>query len=218
MNTNNTNPQPIYAQPITDKSQKSKGYAVIATALLAFPALVLPVVDYLGAPEWMLNLFSFFEYTPTFAQPGIISWSLYIIGILMCLWMVAVLPALKPKNPAVAASICCLVVSLYMVLLSFINNGALWYKAYVLPVCLMVTVTTSILTLLLSYGIIHKRHTFSAVAVQLALISIGSEIVSDINISGAVNLRRSLITAVVLAGVVIIYEAIRYASRINKQQ
>ena len=28
MNTNNTNPQPIYAQPITDKSQKSKGYAV----------------------------------------------------------------------------------------------------------------------------------------------------------------------------------------------
>lgn len=214
-------PQPVpvnnAAQNNGNNNAKSKGYAAIVTALLIFPALILLVVDYLGAPEWMLKLLSFIEYTPSFVQPGIISWSLYIIGGIMCLWMVAVLPAMKPKRPAVTASLCFLVVSLYMVLLSFINKGAVWYNSYVLPVCLMVTVTTAIMTLLLSYGIIKRSHAFSAIAVQLALIAIGSEIIFDMNLDGAVNLRRSLIVAVVLVGIVIIYEAISYAARINKK-
>lgn len=200
-----------------DNNAKSKGYAAIATALIAFPALVLLVVDYLGAPEWLLSLLSFFELSPSFAQPGIISWSLYIIGILMCLWMVAVLPAMKPKRPAVTASICFLVISLYMVLLSFVNKGAVWYTGYVLPIALMVTVTTAIMTLLISYGVISRRHTFSAIAVQLAVIAIGSEILFDINLRGVINLRHSLIMAVILVGIVLIYEAVSYATRINKK-
>ncbi len=196
---------------------KAKGYAAIVSALLAFPTLVCLVIDYLGAPTWVQWIFNFFDINVEQIQPGHMDWSLYLVGLIMCLWMAVVLPVMKPKRPAVTVSICLAVISLYMLLLAYINNSASWYVQWVLPVFLMITVSSAIMSILVSYKIIKGSHVFSAIGVQAALITVGTEIVSDINIHGAVNLRWSLIASVVIVGVILVYEAISYAARLNKK-
>ena len=207
-------------EPAKDKrpeNPKAKGYAAIVSALLAFPTLVFLVVDYLGAPTWVHWIFNFFEINAEQIQPGHMDWSLYFVGLIMCLWMAIVLPVMKPKRPAVTVCICLAVISLYMLLLAYINSSASWYVQWILPVFLMITVSSAIMSILVSYKVIKGNHVFTAIGVQAALITIGLEIVGDMNIRGAINLRWSLIAFVIIVGVLLVYEAISYASRVNKK-
>ena len=123
---------------------KARGYAAIASALLAFPTLICLVVDYLGAPSWVHWIFNLLEINVEQIQPGHMDWSLYFLGVIMCLWMAIVLPVMKPKRPAVTVCVCLAVISVYMVLLAYINSSATWYVQWVLPVFLMVTVSSAI--------------------------------------------------------------------------
>jgi len=196
---------------------KAKGYAAIASALLAFPTLICLVVDYLGAPTWVHWIFNFLEINIEQIQPGHMDWSLYFLGIIMCLWMAIVLPVMKPKRPAVTVCVCLAVISLYMLLLAYINSSATWYVQWILPVFLMITISSAIMSILISYKIIKGRHIATAIGAQVALIAVGLEIVGDMNIYAAVNLRWSLIASVTIIGIILVYEAISYASRINKK-
>ncbi|MBQ8027248.1 MAG: zinc ribbon domain-containing protein [Clostridia bacterium] len=216
--------QPIYTAPATqpatepkepkkEKNPKGKGYAAIVSALLAFPALLCLVIDYIGAPEFIQKWFPDAQWL----QTGDITWSAYMLGILMCLWMAVVLPVMKPKRPAVTACICLAVISVYLLLLSYVNHSAGWYVEFVLPVCLMLTVSSAIMTILVSYKVIKKGHIASAIGVQLALLGIGTEILFDVNLTQQINLRWSLVFAVSAVGLILIYEAVRYATRINKK-
>ena len=73
------------------------------------------------------------------------------------------------------------------------------------------------MSILISYKIIKGNHIATAIGVQIALLTVGFEILSDTNIFGEVNLRFSLISAVSIIGAVIIYEAINYTVKINKK-
>lgn len=196
-----------------NENPKGKGYAAIVSALLAFPTLVCLVADYLGPPEWIRNFFPNNEWS----QHGIITWSAYLLGIVMCIWMMIVLPAMKPKRPALTVGICMVVLSLYLVFLAYINNKAGWYVDYVLPICLMLTVTSAIMSILLAYKVIPPGHIASAVIIQGALLSVGIEILFDMQRRQAIELRWSLILAVAAICTVGIYEAVSYAVRINKK-
>ncbi len=226
--------EPIYIQPPVSEpapavnsadigkvkkpaNPKAKGYAAIASALLAFPTLICLVTDYLGAPAWVHWIFDFLEINVEQIQPGHMDWSLYFLGLIMCLWMAIVLPVMKPKRPAVTVCICLAVISLYMLLLAYINSSATWYVQWILPVFLMITISSAIMSILISYKIIKGNHIATAIGVQAALISIGLEIVGDMNIYAAVNLRWSLIVSVVIVGAVLIYEAASYAARLNRK-
>lgn len=200
-------------KPQKTENPKGKGYAAVVSALLAFPTLVCLVADYLGPPEWIRNFFPNNDWS----QHGVITWSAYLVGIVMCIWMMIVLPAMKPKRPAITVCVCMAVLSLYLIFLAYINNNAGWYVNYVMPVCLMLTVTSAIMSILLAYKIIPPGHVASAVVVQAALVCLGTEIIFDIQRNQAVELRWSLILAVAAICTVGIYEAVSYAIRINKK-
>ncbi len=208
---NNGAKEPVQAEK--DENPKGKGYAAVVSALMAFPTLLALVGDYLGPPEWLMKLF----HNPSWAQPGVITWSAYLLGIVMCLWMMIVLPALKPKRPSVAVCVCLGVISLYLVFLAYINKSAEWYVDYVMPICLMLTVTSAITSILVAYKIIPRSHITSALIVQAALLCIGIEILFDMNLRHELNLRWSIMASVSAISAVGIYEAIGYASRINKK-
>ncbi len=208
---------PVYEAPVKENKKvenaKGKGYAAVVSALIAFPTLICLVADYLGPPEWIRNFFPNHEW----AQAGIVTWSAYILGIAMCAWMMIVLPAIKPKRPAITVCICMVVISLYLLFLSYINHSAGWYVDYVMPVCLMLTVSSAIMSILMAYKIIPMNHIASAITVQGALLCLGIEILFDMQRRGQIELRWSIILAVAAISAVGIYEAVSYAIRINKK-
>ncbi len=206
-------PEPQPTKKGKTENPKGKGYAAVVSALMAFPTLVCLVADYLGPPEWIQSLFPNREW----AASGIITWSAYLLGIVMCLWMMIVLPAIKPKRPAVTVGICMAVLSLYLLFLAYINHSAGWYVDYVLPVCLMLTVSSAIMSILMAYKVIPPGHIASAIIVQGALLALGIEILFDMQQRGQINLRWSIILAVAAISAVGIYEAVSYAVRINKK-
>ena len=198
-------------------SPKAKGYAAIISALLAFPMLICLMMDYLGAPPLVHKILDIFGIEAELLEQGNMDWSLYLLGFVMCIWMAAVLPVLKPKYPVATACGCLAVISLYMLLLGYINDGAEWYREWVLPIFLMITLSSALMSILISYKIIKGNHIATAIGVQIALLTVGFEILSDTNIFSEVNLRFSLISAVSIIGAVIIYEAINYTVKINKK-
>ena len=206
-------PEPQPAAKGKTENPKGKGYAAVVSALMAFPTLICLVADYLGPPEWIRSFFPGREW----AEPGIITWSAYLLGIVMCLWMMIVLPAIKPKRPAVTVGVCMAVLSLYLLFLAYINHSAGWYVDYVLPVCLMLTVSSAIMSILMAYKVIPPGHIASAIIVQGALLCLGIEILFDMQKRGQLELRWSIILAVAAISAVGIYEAVSYAVRINKK-
>ncbi len=206
-------PEPRPTKKGRTENPKGKGYAAVVSALMAFPTLICLVADYLGPPEWIQSFFPNREW----AAPGIITWSAYLLGIVMCLWMMIVLPAIKPKRPAVTVGVCMAVLSLYLLFLAYVNKGAGWYVDYVLPVCLMLTVSSAIMSILMAYKVIPPGHIASAIIVQSALLALGIEILFDMQQRGQLSLRWSIILAVAAISAVGIYEAVSYAVRINKK-
>ncbi len=202
------------SQPVgATENSKGKGYAAIATALMLFPTLICLVADYLGPPEILQRWFPSSEW----AQPGVITWSAYLLGAIMCLWMLFVLPAIKPKKPLATILLCVSVITLYQFFLAYINNGTGLYVKYILPAGLIITLSSAILSILLAYKIIPKGHTLSAIAVEAGLVSVGLEILFDVQRTQQVDLRWSLIFATTAVCVVGFYEAVSYAIRINKK-
>ncbi len=197
------------------ENKRAKGYAAIASVLIAFPALLCLVVDYLGAPELIQQWFP--EWIPEFLQTGKMYWSAYMIGFFMCLWMVIVLPVLRPKRPALTACLCLGVVSLYMLFLSWVNNNASWYDKFVLPISLMVIISSAIMTILISYRIIKNGHVVTAIGTQIAMLIVATEILFDINFKSEISLRASLVALVVIACGLMLYEAIYYTTRLHKK-
>lgn len=197
----------------SNENPKGKGYAAIATSLMLFPTLICLVSDYLGPPEFLQSWFPESQW----AQGGVITWSAYLLGAVMCLWMLFVLPAIKPKKPLTTILVCVSVITLYQFFLAYINNGTGLYVKYILPAGLLVTLSSAILSILLAYRVIPKGHTPSAIAVEAAFVSVGLEILFDVQRTQQVNLRWSLIFATAAISIVGIYEAISYAARINKK-
>ncbi len=195
------------------ENPKGKGFAAVVSALMVFPTMICLVLDYLGPPEWIQSFFPNREW----AQTGIITWSAYLLGLVMCLWMMIVLPAIKPKRPAIAVCLCLGVITLYLLFLAYINHSAGWYVDYVMPVCLMLTVSSAIVSLLVAYKIIPKGHLPSALCVQAALLCLGIEILFDMQLHQVLSLRWSLVISVALISAVGVYEAVSYAARINKK-
>ena len=175
-----------------------KGYAAIMSSLFVFPTLICIAHD-------------------LFDRDGRITWSAYAIGVAMCLWMFLVLPALKPKRPALTAGICLGVISLYMIFLAYVNYQSPVYVKYVLPICLMITCSSALLSVLISYKVIRDVHIGSAVIAQAGLLALGTEILFDIQRRGVIHLRWSVYTAIAAVSAIAILEAVNYANRLSRK-
>ena len=208
-------PENRFEKKKAEGNKKSKGYAAIASALIVFPAILCLLIDYLGAPEFIQKWFP--DLVPEFLQTGNMFWSAYMIGFFMCVWMIVVLPILRPKRPAVTVCICLSVVSVYMLLLSYINDNVSWYDKFVLPVSLMVIISSAILTVLISYKIIKDGHVVTAIGAQIAMLIVATEVLFDLNFKSEISLRGSLIIAVIIVGALLLYEAIYYTARLHKK-
>ena len=176
-----------------------RSYAALASALMVFPTLICLVLDYIGK-----------------VKPGM-DWSFYVLGVIMLFWMACVLPALKPKRPALTACICAGVLTLYLIFLAYISGKNAIFMDYFLPIGIMIIVSSVVLMLLISYKVIKGEHIFSAIAGELGLLSIGFEILFDIRKRGVIELRWSLIAAAVAISAVAILEALSYTGRINRK-
>lgn len=216
------NPQPAASAPksrigkkVSAVNNKAKGYAAMASALIAFSAIFCLLIDYLGAPEFVQKWFP--DLVPEFLQTGNMFWSAYMIGFFMCVWMVVVLPILRPKRPAITICICLSVVSVYLLLLSYVNSNVSWYDKFVLPISLMVLISSAIMTLLIAYKIIKNGHVVTAIGAQIAMLIVATEVLFDMNYKSEISLRGSLIVAVIIVGILLIYEAGYYAKRLNKK-
>jgi|GEM_PF-4232502 len=210
----------VYVEKLTGKkraevNKKSKGYAAIASVLVVFSALLCLLIDYLGAPEFIQKWFP--DLVPEFLQTGNMFWSAYMIGFFMCVWMIVVLPILRPKRPAVTVCICLSIVSVYMLLLSYINDNVSWYDKFVLPLSLMVIISSAIMTILISYKIIKDGHVVTAIGAQIAMLIIATEALFDLNFKSEVTLRASLVIALIIVGALLLYEAVYYTARLNKK-
>ncbi len=208
-------PESRFGKKKAEVNKKSKGFAAIASALIVFPAILCLLIDYLGAPEFIQKWFP--DLVPEFLQTGNMFWSAYMIGFFMCVWMIVVLPILRPKRPAVTVCICLSVVSVYMLLLSYINDNVSWYDKFVLPISLMVIISSAIMTVLISYKIIKDGHVVTAIGAQIAMLIIATEALFDLNFKSQISLRGSLIMAVVIVGALLLYEAVYYTARLNKK-
>ncbi len=194
---------PAYAQPIQPSAKergkaRSRSYAAIASALFVFPTLICFVLDYI--------------------RDDALTWSPYSFGIFMCLWMFTVLPAVKPKHPALTVTICFGAITLYLIALSLLDNAALWYTGYTLPIALMLTVSSAVISLLASYKVLKGIHILTAVSIQSGLLLCGIESVFDIQRRGVISLRWSLLTAVAAISAAAICEAVAYAARANSKR
>lgn len=208
-------PKSRFAKKKAEVNKKSKGYAAIASVLVVFSALLCLLIDYLGAPEFIQKWFP--DLVPEFLQTGNMFWSAYMIGFFMCVWMIVVLPILRPKRPAVTVCICLSVVSVYMLLLSYINDNVSWYDKFVLPISLMVIISSAIMTVLISYKIIKDGHVVTAIGAQIAMLIIATEALFDMNFKSEITLRGSLVIAVIIVGALLLYEAVYYTARLNKK-
>lgn len=187
--------------PFLQKANRfGRSYAALASAFMVFPTLICLVLDYIGK-----------------VKPGM-DWSFYVLGVIMLFWMACVLPALKPKRPALTACICAGVLTLYLIFLAYISGKNQIFMDYFLPIGVMIIVSSVVLMLLISYKVIKGEHIFSAIAGELGLLSIGFEILFDIRKRGVIELRWSLVTAAVAISAVAILEALSYTGRINKKR
>ena len=198
-----TEPEPASAQQpflLPKKFDKfGRSYAAIASALMVFPTLICLVFDYIGK-----------------VKPGM-DWSFYVLGLIMFTWMACVLPALRPKRPALTACICAGILMLYLIFLSYISGKNEIFMQYFLPIGIMIIVSSVILMLLISYKVIKGEHILSAVVGEVGLLSIGFEILFDVRKHGAVELRWSLVMAVLAISGIAILEALSYIRRINQK-
>ncbi len=193
-------PPPAGREPETTKAGKfGRSYAAIASALMVFPTLICLVLDYIGS-----------------VKPGM-DWSFYVLGVIMLVWMACVLPAMRPKHPALTACICAGILALYLVFLAYVSGKNEVFMQYFLPIGIMIIVSSVVLMLLIAYKVIKGEHIFSAIFGELGLLSVGFEILFDIRKRGVIELRWSLILLAVAISAIAITEALSYTGRINRR-
>lgn len=105
------------------------GLLMLLTVLFAVPALVCLLCD--------------LPFT------GKLTWSGYVIGALLCLYVMAVLPLwFRNPNPVVFVPCCFAAVGLYLLFISITTEGG-WFLSFAFPVtgfiCLLVTAVVTLL-------------------------------------------------------------------------
>ena len=176
-----------------------RSYAALASAFMVFPTLICLVLDYIGK-----------------VKPGM-DWSFYVLGVIMLIWMACVLPALKPKRPALTACICAGILSLYLIFLTYISGKNQLFMDYFLPIGIMILVSSVVLMLLIAYKVIKGEHILSAIVGEMGLLSIGFEILFDLRKRGAIELRWSLVAVAVAVSAIAVLEALSYTGRLNRK-
>lgn len=175
----------------------SKGFAAIASALMVFPASLCVVIDLL-----------------VHRNDG---WCLYVVGALICAWMVVVYPALNITPAPVTALISFFSVVAYILfVIGRIGFLERLYKV-VLPLLILLAVFVAIDAALAGAGKLKGLHAVSLLSVEAVAYLIAIEATIDNLATGAVNLRWSLIVACFFVSAIALAEAINYVIRLNKK-
>lgn len=135
-------------------------------------------------------------------------WSPYVMGVLVMLWCFVAVPLLfKLKRPYVYIAVDVIVLCGYLALIAAMSDGFSWYLSIVLPMLLLIGLTT--LGMLLAFRRLEmlKLYRFSFIVLLAAVMLMGAEIIIDLASRGSVSLGWSvyagipiLVIALMLAG------------------
>ncbi len=178
-------------------SKFSKSYAAIFTALLVFPATVCTAIDF---------AFDRYDY-----------WFGYVVGALAVTWVLSVLPVLRITRPAVTAIICFGSIIAYMFFIVHKTGEHMWLSKFVLPMFILTAALISIDVSVIGAKKIKGLHILSLLSLECAAFLVCLEATLDNWLTGAVDIKWSIILACGFISVVAVLEAFSYIIKINKK-
>lgn len=185
--------RPFFKAP----SKNAKSYAAIFTALLVFPASVCVVADL---------VFHVYDY-----------WFGYVLGAIVVLWTLAVFPVLKITSPPATAIVCFFSALCYVAYVACKARRFLWISRFAMPMLVLTAAFIALDVALIGSGGLKGLGIFSFLSLQGALYCVCLEAALDCRLTGAVNLKWSLIAACGFVSAIAVLEAFRYANGINKK-
>ncbi len=177
--------------------KNAKSFAAIATALMVFPASLCGVIDLI-----------------LHRNDG---WSLYVIGALMVAWMVIVYPVLNITPAPVTALLSFFSVVTYGLFIA--GRVGFFERLYKvgLPLMVLLAIFVAVDSALAGSGKLKGLRAVTVVSLEAVVYMIALEAAIDFNVTGAVNLRWSLIVACFFVSVVALAEAVNYVIKNNKK-
>lgn len=128
-----------------------------------------------------------------FLKPGR-TWSLYVIGATIMLWLWIVLPILFKRIPLLVRSLINVAaVALYVYLMSVELNGRAWYLGLAVPIILWGGAVWLLLSLMLR---VYRRSLISSITILIGSVGVflvGVEYLIDRWLTGGVDLSWSLV-------------------------
>ena len=204
-------PAPVVPAPVEDNNKpepkrnpffkapgkNAKNFAAVATALMVFPASLCGVIDLI------------------FHRND--GWSLYVIGALMVAWMVLVYPVLNITPAPVTALLSFFSVVTYGLFIA--GRVGFFERLYKvgLPLMVLLAIFVAVDSALVGSGKLKGLRAVTVVSLEAAIYMIALEAAIDLNVTGAINLRWSLIIACFLVSVIALAEAVSYVIKNNKK-
>lgn len=176
----------------------SKSYAALFTAFLVFPAAICIAVDV---------AFDKYDY-----------WFGYVVGALLCTWVISVLPVLRITPPAVTALICFGSITGYVYyILSKTDWFDDWLPEFILPMFILTAAFIAIDSALIGSKKVKGLHVLSLLSLEGVIYLVSWEAIIDQFKNGSIDLGWSLILSCGFISVIAVLEAFAYVGRINKK-
>lgn len=126
------------------------------------------------------------------AVSGGVTWSLYVMGALLCLSCWVLLPlAYNAPRPYLYIQTDISSIALYLLLISLITDGLRWYLPLALPMTLMAGASATVITLIIRRASLIGLDKVAGILVTLAFLLIGFETAIDNYLGSVVNLNWS---------------------------
>lgn len=146
------------------------------------------------------------------------SWSLFVIGAAILLWIWFVLPLFAPRIPiSLRLTMDVAVIGVYLLLVAAGENGWSWFKALVLPILAVACVDVFLLSFLLRGG---RRSILTTAVLSIGavgLFALGVEFFLDLYLRGHWQPTWSLIVIVICVGLIIPLVIIRRVPSLREE-
>lgn len=174
-----------------------KSYAALTTAFLVFPATICVAIDF---------LFHSHDY-----------WCDYVIGALAVTWMITVFPALKLTKPAINGLIIFGSIMAYLYYIAYRAGRMDWLSNFLLPMIILSAAFIALDVSLIGGKKVKGLHILSLLSLEAMAYLICLEATLDRWLTGAIELRWSIIIACGFISVIAVMEAFSYVAKINKK-
>ena len=141
---------------------------------------------------------------------GGVTWSPFVIGALIMLWCFLAAPLIiHQRSPYLFVALDVLALCAYLALIAWMTNGFSWYLEIVLPLLVLIGVTTLLMLLVIRRLEMLKLYRAALVVLLLALFVVGLEVIIDLSRDGAVHLGWSVYAGIPLAVIALVDFALK---------